>query len=121
MNKISDVQRGMLVRLGQFARNTAFFTTQVNGYQGLAPKIAERNLSELELAGYVIPTKTGWKLTQAGRNRLDSAVVVQKARINNGSSRLPYVQPTWEPARAEADDHQRYFSAGNSAQLTRAV
>lgn len=75
MTRITDVQRKMLQRLG-LARNAHFFTNSVNGYQPLSEPVAQKNLDELEQAGLIFQFRTGYKVTQRGRDYMDSSVVV---------------------------------------------
>ena len=117
MTRITDTQRKMLQRLG-LARNAHFFTVSVNGYQPLSEPVAQRNLDELADEGLIYRFRDGYRLTQRGRNWMDSAVVVPCAKITNASSRSAYSPAAWTPARADADSHQQYKSIGNGPQIT---
>lgn len=122
MSPISQTQRDMLKRLGQFARSTTWFTTSQNGYQGLTETVALRNLESLEQAGFVRQARAGWALTQAARDWLDGAgKTVECAKVTNASSRTTYTPPAWTPARAEADDHKRHGSLEYAPQIERAT
>ena len=117
--KITTVQGEMLKRFMQFSRDAKFFTTSVNGFQALAPSVAQRNLDDLEQAGFISQTKSGFKLTQAGRNYIDGpGRVTGVARITNASSMAPYIPKAWV-VRAGADDHLQHASLDMGLQIER--
>lgn len=117
--KITTIQRAMLVRFGAFARNREFFTHCVNGFQALAPSVAQRNIDELEQLDFISQTKTGFKLTQAGRNWIDGpGRVTGTPRITNASSVAPYIPKAWV-VRAGGDDHLQYASLDMGPQIER--
>lgn len=107
----------MLSRFGQFSRAANFFTTSVNGYQALAPAVAQRNLDELQKLGLIVEIKTGYKLTSKGQAQVD-----WPGKTAPPPSRRPdYVPSKWEPARgAAADEHLNHKSLPVSAQIQRA-
>lgn len=93
---MSHTQRSMMIRFGQFARNANYFTSSGKGQLGLSPKVAQRNLDELEQAGLIMQIKTGYKLTQAGRNHIDGpGRLVDSTYYGNHSTTEPYKLPKW--------------------------
>lgn len=115
---VSLVQQSMLVRFGQFGRNAMHFTTSVNGFQPLAPAVAQCHLDALEKLGLIMETNTGYKLTTKGRARMDGPGL----EAAPAPRRPDYLPPKWEPARgAAADEHRKYKSLPVPPQIERAL
>lgn len=111
---MTPVHRSMLARFGQFSRDLNYFTTTGYGFMGLAPAVAQRNLDELEQAGFISQIKTGYKLTSRGRGLMDGP-----GETKAPPARRPdYIPKKWEPARgAEAEQHQQYKSLPVAPQI----
>lgn len=106
-------QQNMMRRFGSGALNVIAFTTGPNGGDGMNAKTVKTNLAALHDLGLLMHGKTGFKLTQAGRNWLDGpGQLVAPARVTNASTKERYVPSPWESVRPGADDHQRYSSKG---------
>ena len=111
---MNPIQLQMLKRFSQFARNIEFFGTASGGYQGLAAKVAKRHIDELAKAVMVVEVKTGWKLTQKGRDFIDApGEVLRPDRHVNASQpameKLPHEMRSHRPG---ADQHAQFKSFG---------
>lgn len=89
---MNTTQQEMLKRLGQFSRNHGFFCSEF----ALKPAVCSFYLEELQELGYIAQIKTGYKLTQAGRNYMDcGGRVVESRQYGNASITEPYTPPVW--------------------------
>lgn len=89
---MNTIQSEFLKRLGQFSRNHGYFCSEFQ----LTPQKCSFYLEELEELGYIVQIKTGYKLTQGGRNFMDGGGrVVESRRYGNATTTEPYSPPIW--------------------------
>ncbi len=107
---MTPTHREMLKRLKSFGRNAAYFSDGTKGMMNLAAPVAEKNLREPQDMGYVCETKTGYKITEAGRTAFDAP---GKARPDESNlfTRPVYVPSAWS-VRDGGDQHLSIRSRG---------
>jgi len=89
---MNTTQSEILKRLTQFSRNHGYFCSEFK----LSAEKCRFYLEELEELGYIAQIKTGYKLTQAGRNFMDGGGRVVEARYyGNASMTDKYEPPIW--------------------------
>jgi len=89
---MNTIQNEMLKKLGQFSRNHGYFCSEFQ----LKPATCSFYLEELQELGYIAQIKTGYKLTQKGRNYMDGKGKPTEARYyGNATTTEIYTPPKW--------------------------
>ena len=112
---ITPVQRSMLVRFSQFARDVRYFASSPGGKAGdvaMSAPVAEKNLAALRALGYIVEIKTGYRITERGRAALDAPSDARYDRVTNGTQTERYEPKPWTSARSGADDFLNYSRRG---------
>ena len=109
---LTQTQQDMLKRFGHFPRCIVYFTTIGNAGFAQTADRAQENLDALEAAGLIFKHKYNYKLTQAGRNYVDSkGHMGQVVPVRNSTSQEAYTSPAWH-VRTGGDDHLAIASRG---------
>jgi len=98
---MNSIQNEMLKKLGQFSRNHGYFCAEFQ----LKPATCSFYLEDLQERGYIAQIKTGYKLTQKGRNYMDgSGKAVESHRYGNASTTGEFNGIKWVDIRAGAGE-----------------